>query len=129
MYGIKFDESVMVIGMIILILTVVSLTGYYGIQIDYLNKSYRQFLSLAGIKIGRWKPLPLLEKIMLSPRKHYMRRSFERMDISRDLFMIKLMPAAYDQPVIASIGLYGDLMLEADTLSKNLGVPVVEYTR
>lgn len=58
-----------------------------------------------------------------------MRRSFERMDISRDLFMIKLVPAEYDQPIIASIGLYGDLMLEADTLSKNLGVPVVEYTK
>jgi hypothetical protein len=70
-----------------------------------------------------------MEKIILSPRKHYMRRSFERTDISRDIFMIKLVPAEYDQPIIVSIGLYGDLMLEADTLSKNLGVPVVEYTK
>lgn len=129
MYGIKFDQSVSFIGLVILIITVGSLTGYYGIQIDYRQKSYRQFLSLVGIKMGRWKPLPLMEKIILSPRKHYMRRSFERTDISRDIFMIKLVPAEYDQPIIVSIGLYGDLMLEADTLSKNLGVPVVEYTK
>jgi len=129
MYGIKFEASILLMGLLILIITVISLTGFYGIQIDYVRKSYRQYLSLAGFRIGRWKPLPLLEKIILSPRKHYTRRPFERLDISHDIFMIKLVPAEYDQPIIASIGIYGDLMLEADTLSKNLGIKVVEYTK
>ncbi|MBR9998076.1 MAG: hypothetical protein KFF73_03855 [Cyclobacteriaceae bacterium] len=129
MYGIKYDEPVLISGLIILLITAVSLTGYYGIQIDYQQKSYRQFLSLAGIKIGNWRSLPVMEKIVFSPRKHFMRRSFERMDIRHDIFMIKLVPAEYDPPIIVSIGLYDDLMLEADPLSKNLGIPVVEYTK
>jgi hypothetical protein len=126
MYGLKYDVSILIIGMVILLITGISMSGYYGIQIDYQQKKYKQFLSLLGIKIGSWKPLPLIEKIMLTPQKHFMRRSFERLDIAHEIFLIKLIPADYDHAIIASMGMYGDLMLEADTLSKNLDIPIVE---
>lgn len=129
MYGIKYDTHIMILGLVILLITGISLSGYYGIQIDYNHKKYKQFLSLLGIKIGRWKPLPQIEKIVLTPQKHFMRRSFERMDITREIFLIKMIPASFDHAIIASMGMYGDLMLEADTLSKNLGIPVVEDTK
>ncbi len=129
MYGLKYDVSILIIGMVILLITGISMSGYYGIQIDYQQKKYKQFLSLLGIKIGNWKPLPLIEKIMLTPQKHFMRRSFERLDIAHEIFLIKLIPADYDHAIIASMGMYGDLILEADALSKNLGIPVLEDTK
>jgi hypothetical protein len=129
MYGFKYDLHILILGMAILLITGISLSGYYGIQIDYSQKKYKHFLSLLGIKIGSWKPLPVIEKIVLAPQKHYMRRSFERIDLAHEIFLIKLIPSGFDHAIIASMGRYGDLMLEADTLSKNLGIPVVEDTK
>lgn len=129
MYGIKYDSSILIIGLAILLIIGISLSGYYGIQIDYRQKKYKQFLSLLGIKIGSWRPLPLIEKIILTPQKHFMRRSFERLDIAHEIFLIKLIPVDFGHSIIASMGMYGDLMLEADILSKNLGLPVVEDTK
>jgi hypothetical protein len=129
MYGFKYDMAIMVLGLVILIITGVSLTGYYGIQIDYRQKKYKKFLSLLGIKLGSWRPLPPIAKIMITPKKHFMRRSFESTDINREIFLIKIIPADYDEAIIASMGLYDVLVLEADTLSKNLGVPVAEDTK
>jgi hypothetical protein len=129
MYGIKYDLLILLLGLAILLITGISLSGYYGIQIDYNQKKYKQFLSFLGFKIGSWKPLPHIEKIVLTPQKHFMRRSFERIDIAHEIFLIKLIPAGFNHAIIASMGMYGDLMLEADTLSKNLGIPLVEDTK
>ncbi len=129
MYGMKYDSSIMALGMVILLITGISFSGYYGIQIDYEEKKYKQFLSLLGFKIGRWKSLPVIEKIILTPQKHFMRRSFERVDIAHEIFLIKLIPAGFDHAIIASMGLYGDLLLDADTLSEHLGIPVIEDTK
>jgi hypothetical protein len=113
---------------VILIITGVSLSGYYGIQIDFQEKKYKRFLSLLGLKMGSWKPLPIIKKIMITPKKHFMRRSFEKTDIRHEEFLIKLIPADFDEAIVASSGMYDVLILEADTLSKNLGVPVSEDT-
>lgn len=129
MYGIKYDILILLLGLAILLITGISLSGYYGIQIDYNQKKYKQFLSFLGFKIGNWKPLPHIEKIVITPQKHYMRRSFERMDIANEIFQIKLIPAGFDHSIVASSGMYGELMLEADSLSKNLGAPVVQDTK
>jgi len=129
MYGLKYDLSILILGLFILLITGVSLTGYYGIQIDYHQKKYKQFLSLTGIKLGGWKPLPPIEKIMITPQKHFMRRSFENTDISHEIFLIKLIPSDYDEAIIASMGPYNVLAPEADILSRNLEVPVSEDTK
>lgn len=126
MYGFKYDRSVMLLGIIILLICLGAYSGYYGIQIDYNHQRYLNYFSFIGIKSGRWKPLPLIGKIVITPRKRYFRASSRHSNIYEEIFLIKLVPAEKDESIIASIGLYHDLALEADTLSKELGVPVVE---
>ncbi len=125
-YGYQYDNSILALGILVMLITVSSLSAFYGIQIDYNHQRYKSYFSVLGIKIGKWQPLPLIGKIVLAPRKRFMRRSSVSSDIYNEIFLIKLIPAEADEAIIASMGLYGDLVLEADTLSKELGVPVAE---
>ena len=126
MYGLKYDMAILVLGVIILIITGSSLTGFYGILIDYEEKKYKQYLSFLGIKIGTWHRLPQLEKIILTPKKHFIRDSSIKSDMYHEIFLIKLIPVDHGEAIVASMGLYGDLLIEADTLSNNLEVPIAE---
>ncbi len=127
-YGYKYDISIFNLGLLIFLLTLTGLTGFYGIMIEYQHQRYKTYLSFLMIKIGSWKPLPLLSKIMVVPYRRFARGNTGPASIYEKLFIIKLIPAEGNEAIIASMGYYGDLILEADTLSKELGVPVAEDT-
>lgn len=128
-YGYRYDQGILSLGIVILLITIAGLSGYYGILIDYQNQRYKTYLSFLMVKTGSWKPLPLLSKILITPYKRFGRSIGSSTNIYEEIFVIKLIPAESDEAIVASIGYYGDLVLEADTLSKELGVPAEETFR
>jgi hypothetical protein len=127
-YGFDKDTSISILGLIIFLLSVFIVTGQYGVQINFNNRRYRTYLSFIYIiKFGSWKDLPEIKEILLTPAKHFMSKSSMRNNIYTETFYIKLIGQDEREPISVSRGLYGELMLEAEELSKKLNVPVKEY--
>jgi len=57
-----------IVGVVALIIGIVLKINYYGIQIDFDQKKYRNFISILGFKQGNWIVLPELERIVLTSK-------------------------------------------------------------
>lgn len=43
---------------------------YHGFQLDFEQRRVREYLSMFGLKTGRWVPLPAFTNVRLSARLH-----------------------------------------------------------
>lgn len=57
-----------IVGCVALIIGLSMRFNYYGVQIDYKNGKYRDFTSIFGFKVGPWKKLPNLNKVILTEK-------------------------------------------------------------
>jgi hypothetical protein len=127
-YGINKDATITLLGAIIFLISVFVITGYYGVEVDFDKKTYRNYLSFIFLlKFGKWKILPETKEIALMPLKHFMSKHALRGNLYTEIFQIKLLGEDPNESVTISRGLYGQLVLEAEELSKKLNVPFKEY--
>jgi len=127
-YGLNKDTSITILGLLVFLISIIILTGNYGVEVDFDKKYYRSYLSFIFVlKFGKWKPLPSIHKISLTPEKHFVSRHSLQGNIYTEVFLIKLIGNDTDESIIVSRGLYGELTLEAEDLSKKLKVPVKEF--
>jgi len=127
-YGLDRDTSITVLGLIIFLISVFTLSGRYGVQIDFMDHQYRSYLSFIYIlKFGSWKDLPEINEISVSPVRHFVSKYSLKDNIYTEIFQIKLIVPDSGDPIIVSRGLYGEMLIEAEELSKKLGVPVKEF--
>lgn len=59
------DEKAFLVGGIAIVFGLVVLLSFSGVLIDFNNKKYKDYYSLAGIKLGQWKDLPQVRAIKL----------------------------------------------------------------
>jgi hypothetical protein len=127
-YGLDRDATIMVLGVIIFLMSVFILTGYYGIEIDFRNKRYKSHLSFIFLlRVGKWKELPEIKEIAVVPIKHFVSKHSLQGNLYTEKFQIKLLGNDPNTSITISNGLYGELILEAEELSKKLNVPIREF--
>jgi hypothetical protein len=108
--------------------SVVVLTGTYGIEVDFENQQFRPYLSFIFLlKFGNWKELPEIKEIAVLPLKRFVSKHSLNGNLYTEKFQIKLLGDSPDDSITISYGLYGELILEAEELSKKLNVPVREF--
>jgi len=127
-YGLDRDTSISILGLVIFLISVFTLSGRYGVQIEFMGHRYRSYLSFIYIlKFGSWKDLPEIKEITISPVRHFVSKHSLKDNIYTEIFQIKLIVPDSGDPIIISRGLYGEMLIEAEDLSKKLGVPVKEF--
>jgi hypothetical protein len=127
-YGYNKDTSITILGLVIFLIAIFIISGYYGVEIDFDKKRYRSYLSFIYVlKIGKWKVLPDISKIALVPEKRFMSRQSLQNNIYNQTFLIKLVDDRRDELIIISRGLYGELLIEAEELSKKINVPLEQF--
>jgi hypothetical protein len=57
-----------IVGCVSILIGLVLRLNYNGIQIDIKNDSYRNFIAVLGIKLGKWKKLPELQKVVFTSK-------------------------------------------------------------
>jgi hypothetical protein len=67
-------EKVLIVGMVSVIIGLLIILTYKGTLIDFEERKFKKYSSVAGFKFGDWKPLPLLSKIK-SESKTYISRN------------------------------------------------------
>ncbi|WP_207435189.1 hypothetical protein [Sabulibacter ruber] len=61
------DQAQMLsVGALLFVLGLLFKYTYHGFQIDFQNKRVREYLSMFGLKTGRWAPLPAFKQVLLS---------------------------------------------------------------
>jgi hypothetical protein len=127
-YGFNKDTSITLLGLIIFLIAVFIISGYYGIEIDFDEKRYRSYLSFVYIlKFGKWKALPDIAKVTLLPEKRFVSKHSLQSNIFNETFLMKLVVEGHDESIIMSRGLYGALLIEAEEISKRINVPLEEF--
>jgi hypothetical protein len=128
MYGLNKDTSITILGLVIFLISVFIISGYYGIEINFEESRYRSYLSfIYFLKFGKWKILPEIKKITLIPEKRFVSKHLLKNNIYSETFLIKLVIEDKDESIIISRGLYGELLIEAEELSKQINVPLEQF--
>ncbi|KPQ19553.1 MAG: hypothetical protein HLUCCX10_02365 [Algoriphagus marincola HL-49] len=68
-------EKVLAVGMCSVIIGLLIVLTYKGTLIDFEEKKFKKYSSIAGFKFGDWKPLPLLSKIKLESKTYISRNT------------------------------------------------------
>lgn len=127
-YGIDRDIAIVILGTIVVLMSVFILTGQYTMEIDFEDRQYRSGLSFIYVlKFGVWKPLPEIKEISLIPSKHFVTRQSLKHNLYTEEFQIRLMGVDPEDTLTVSRGLYGELILEAEELSKELNIALKEF--
>ncbi|WP_205504188.1 hypothetical protein [Rufibacter psychrotolerans] len=54
------------VGTLLVLLGLLFQGTYHGFQIDFQNKRVREYLSMFGLKTGKWAPLPAFKQVLLT---------------------------------------------------------------
>ena len=128
LYGLNKDVSITILGILIFLIAVFIISGYYGIEIDFNKKRYRSYLSFIYVlRFGKWKALPDIKKIALVPEKRFVSKHSIQNNIYNETFLVKLMVEGQEESIIISRGLYGQLLIEAEEFSKKVNVPLEQF--
>lgn len=68
-------EKVLAVGMLSVIIGLLIILTYKGTLIDFEEKRFKKYSSIAGFKFGEWKPLPQLSKIKVASKTYISRNT------------------------------------------------------
>ncbi|MBC3539255.1 hypothetical protein ACFSC6_07850 [Rufibacter sediminis] len=56
------------VGALLFLLGILFQSTYHGFQLDFKNRQVREYLSMFGLKTGKWAPLPAFQRVVLTSR-------------------------------------------------------------
>ncbi|WP_181309046.1 hypothetical protein [Rufibacter sp. XAAS-G3-1] len=58
--------QMLAVGALLLLLGILFKFTFHGFQLDFQNRRLREYLSMFGLKTGKWAPLPAFQKVVLT---------------------------------------------------------------
>lgn len=105
-------------------------TIHEGVEIDTVNKRYREYTSLLFVYVGKWKPLPTIDYITIYRERLHQNIYVSRIatDTTSDSIKVALVYGKNKQIPIGKFESKKDAINLGVMFSKELGVKLLDYT-
>jgi hypothetical protein len=119
-----------IFGTLVLAMGIFFSFSYEGITINLRNNQYREYLSVAGMRFGKWQPLPPVEAIKVAPfRPKYTIRDFIRpgMVMQENKYKLSLFLENDKFALVVAITNRKNAVEKAHRLAAHFNVEVLDY--
>jgi len=119
-------------GIPFLLLAVAGITAQEGIVLNFHTRQLKVYFSIFGIKIGKWQPMPVYNRITLVKDRELIRASSANATASHQYYTTNYTIRLYDTEShdyqIASKGTKEKVAKDAERLSKLTQIGIEDFT-
>lgn len=119
-------------GLPLLLLGLVLLFSYEGVEIDHLKKTYREYTSWLTYKTGEWISYEAIEKVYINKKletqRMYSAHTSKSASFSREVFDAYLKFSSGEKILLLSKKNKTDLLKQIEGFTKTLHAPHVDNT-
>lgn len=119
-------------GLPLLVFGLVIMISYEGVEIDHLEKTYREYTSWLVFKTGNWVTYDAIEKVYIKKKvetqKMYSAHTSKSATFSREVFDAYLKFESGEKVLLLSKKSKADLLKRFEGFTKSVGIPLVDNT-